>query len=285
MVLRAVLVASAAVSLAACGVNYDVMEARSLLNRGAEFHRALQPDYADLAASEKAEADWGDTKTFVQRARRAAGGDNFPPEAIAARNLPDYIVNTLSDARRRLVAVLNDRTRADLPVMAALAQSGFDCWMQEQEEDRQPEDIAACRSSFNIALRALEAADVRPTVATPAPPADPSVPDQFKIFFDFDSAELNSEARSVVSQISKAHDKYNPSTVLVVGHTDSAGSSDYNILLSQRRAETVYNALADTGIPQNAMRVEAYGEERPDVRRPDGTREQGNRRGDVIFEQ
>jgi OOP family OmpA-OmpF porin len=126
---------------------------------------------------------------------------------------------------------------------------------------------------------------VRPTVATPAPPADPSVPDQFKIFFDFDSAELNSEARSVVSQISEAHDKYNPSTVLVVGHTDSSGSSDYNILLSQRRAETVYNALSDTGIPQNVMRVEAYGEERPDVRRPDGTREQGNRRGDVIFEQ
>ena len=285
MVLRAVLMASAAVSLAACGVSYDVMEARSLPNRGAEFHRALQTDYADLAASEKAEADWGDTKTFVQRARRAAGGDTFPPEAIAARNLPDYIVNTLSDARRRLVAVLNDRTRADLPVMAAMAQSGFDCWMQEQEEDRQPEDIAACRSSFNIALRALEAADVQPTVAAPAPPADPSVPDQFQIFFDFDSAELNSEARSVVSQISEAHDQYNPSTVLVVGHTDSAGSSDYNILLSQRRAETVYNALADTGIPQNEMRVEAYGEERPDVRRPDGTREQGNRRVDVIFEQ
>jgi OOP family OmpA-OmpF porin len=87
-----------------------------------------------------------------------------------------------------------------------------------------------------------------------------------------------------VNQISEAHDKYNPATVLVVGHTDSAGSGDYNIMLSQRRAETVYNALASDGIPQNEIRVEAYGEERPAVRRPDGTPERGNRRVDVIFE-
>ncbi len=181
MVLRAVLMALAALSLAACGVNYDVMEARSLPNGGAEFHRALQTDYADLAAAEKAEADWGDTKVFVQRARRAASGDTFPPESITARDLPDYSVSTLSDGRSRPVAALDDGARTGLPVMAAMAQSGFDCWMQEQEEDRQPEDIAACRSSFNIALRALEAAAARPAAAAPAPPADPSVPSQFQI--------------------------------------------------------------------------------------------------------
>ncbi len=285
MVLRAVLMATAALSLAACGANYDVMGARDLPNRGAEFHRALQTDYVDLAAAEKAEADWGDTKTFVQRARRAASGDTFPPEALNARDLPQYSVATLSEARQRLMAVLTDQNRARLPVMAAMAQSGFDCWMQEQEEDRQPEDIAACRSSFNTALRALEAAAPAPVTATPAPaPADPAMPDQFRIFFDFDSAELNAEGRQVVNQISQAHERYNPATVLVVGHTDSAGSSDYNIMLSQRRAETVYNALAARGIPPNDMRVEAYGEERPDVNRPDGTEEQRNRRVDVIFE-
>ena len=285
MVLRAVLMATAAISLAACGANYDVMGTRDLPNRGAEFHRALQTDYVDLAAAEKSEADWGDTKTFIQRARRAANGETFPPEAINARELPDYSVATLNDARQRLVAVLTDQTRARLPVMAAMAQSGFDCWMQEQEEDRQPEDIAACRSSFNTALRALEAAAPAPAAAAPEQsPADPAMPDQFRVFFDFDSADLNAEARQVVDQISRAHDRYDPATVLVIGHTDSAGSSDYNIMLSQRRAETVYNALAEKGIPQNDMRVEAYGEERPDVRRPDGTQEQGNRRVDVIFE-
>jgi len=178
--------------------------------------------------------------------------------------------------------MLNKNTRAQLPVMATMAQSGFDCWMQEQEEGRQPEDIAACRSSFNTALRALQAAADKPEPAAAAP-ADPSMPEQFRIFFDFDSANLNAEARPVVNSISEAHDKYNPATVLV-GHTDAAGSSDYNIMLSQRRAESVYNALAGKGIPQSEIRVEAYGEERPDVSRPDGTKERGDRRVDVVFD-
>ena len=149
MVVRAVLTMVAALGLAACGASYDISGTRSLANKGTDFHRALQTDYADLAAAEKAEADWNDTKAFVERARRAANGETFLPQAISARDLPQYSIATLSDARKRLMTVLNDQTRAALPVMAAMAQSGFECWMQEQEEDRQPEHIAACRSSFN----------------------------------------------------------------------------------------------------------------------------------------
>lgn len=130
MMLRSVMMATAAITLAACGANYDVTGVRSLPNRGDEFHRALQTDYADLAAAEKSEADWGDTKIFVERARRAASGETFSPEALSNRNIPDHASRTLSEARGRLVAVLNDTTRADMPVMAAMAQSAFDCWMQ-----------------------------------------------------------------------------------------------------------------------------------------------------------
>lgn len=213
MMLRSVLMATAALTLSACGANYDVTGARSLPNRGDDFHRALQTDYADLAAAEKSEADWGDTKTFVERARRAASGETFSPEALSNRDIPDHASRTLSEARGRLMSALNDSARTDMPVMAAMAQSAFDCWMQEQEEDRQPADIAACRSSFNTAIRALEASKPAP-VAAVEPMS--SMPDQFQIYFDFDSANLNAEAQSVVNQISAAHDKYNPATVLVI---------------------------------------------------------------------
>jgi OmpA-OmpF porin, OOP family len=132
MMFRAVMMATAALSLTACGANYDVIGARSLPNRGDEFHRALQTEYADLAAAEKSEADWGDTKTFVARARRAAAGETFLPESVTDRNIPSHAANTLGDARARLIAVLTDQARKDIPVMAAMAQSAFDCWMQEQ---------------------------------------------------------------------------------------------------------------------------------------------------------
>ncbi len=282
MLLRAVLMAITVFSLAACGSSYDVMGARDLANRGTEFHLALQTQYVDLAAAEKAEADWEDTKTFIQRARRAASGETFPPEAITARNLAEYSINALRNARARLMAVLTDQNRVRLPVMTAIAQSSFDCWMQEQEEDRQPEDIAACRSSFNTVLRALEAEATESETVAPAP--IPIIPSQFCILFDFDSAELTMEALQVVDQISRAHQRYNPATVLVYGHTDQAGPNNYNLTLSRQRAEAVYDALAAKGIPQNNMQIEAYGEERPDVIRPDGTPEQRNRRVDVMFE-
>ncbi len=40
---------------------------------------------------------------------------------------------------------------------AANAQVMFDCWMQEQEENFQPPDIARCRDGFSAAIAAVEA--------------------------------------------------------------------------------------------------------------------------------
>lgn len=45
------LMATATLSLAACGANYDAEGARSLPNQAAEFHRALQVDYAAHAST------------------------------------------------------------------------------------------------------------------------------------------------------------------------------------------------------------------------------------------
>ena len=71
---------------------------------------------------------------------------------------------------------------------------------------------------------------------------------------------------------------------MVVGHTDTSGVGDSNIALSQKRAETVANALTKEGVSQYKMRIEAYGEERPTVKSGDGVKEQKNRRVDVVFE-
>ncbi|MCB2107363.1 MAG: OmpA family protein [Rhodobacteraceae bacterium] len=279
---RAATVAATAALLAACADHADVDAVRALPNGGSAFHKALQNDYADLAGGERAEADWKDAVFFTGRAERAANGETFPPQGVSERQIPDHAVGDMTQARTRLMAVLNDDNRRALPAQASLAQTGFDCWLQEQEEDIQPEDIAACKRTFDQALSALENAVVeRPSV--PAPAAAP-LPKQFEVLFDFNSANLNATARATVSEIGAAYKAYNPATVLVVGHTDTAGASDYNIGLSQRRAETVANALAAEGIDQNRMRIEAYGEVRPATSTGDGVKEQANRRVDVVFD-
>jgi outer membrane protein OmpA-like peptidoglycan-associated protein len=270
--------------LAACADSNSADAVRALPNKGSAFHQALQKDYADLSNDERSQGDWVDSVYFAGRSRRAADGETFPPQAIAERRLPKEFVRDLSEARVRLEAVLTDDNRRALPVQASLAQTAFDCWMEQQEENFQPDDIADCKKFFNSALADLERGVVDRPAQPQAPKAEVALPTQFQIQFDFNSSALNDAARQTVSDIGAAYKKYNPATVLVVGHTDTAGSVDYNIGLSQSRAETVANALTAQGVDQKKMRIEAYGEERPAIKTGDSSKEQKNRRVDVVFE-
>lgn len=273
--------------LAGCADQANVDVVRNLPNRGERFHQALQRDYADLAAAERAEADWRDAVFFTQRAKRASAGETFDPQAVGERRIPDHALAEISEARRRLMSVLTDAARRSQPNGASLAQTSFECWLQEQEEDVQPDDIAACKRNFDTAMLALGGTELPPQPMAPAPPvpaAAPALPKQFQILFDFASAELTPEARATVAEIGQAYRAYNPATVLVVGHTDSVGASDANIVLSQRRAEAVADALSGAGVDEARMRIEAYGEERPALAVGDNVREQRNRRVDVRFD-
>ncbi|MBV9492994.1 MAG: OmpA family protein, partial [Acidobacteria bacterium] len=77
------------------------------------------------------------------------------------------------------------------------------------------------------------------------------------ILFDTDSASLRSASRATLQQVAQNVAQYPDEVVDVEGHTDSTGSDDYNMGLSQRRADSVRGYLVDQGIP--ASRVTARG--------------------------
>ena len=64
---------------------------------------------------------------------------------------------------------------------------------------------------------------------------------------------------------------------------DRSGPADYNVGLSQRRANNTRAYLAGHGIPDGVMTTEAFGESRPLVETADGVREPQNRRVEVTF--
>lgn len=78
------------------------------------------------------------------------------------------------------------------------------------------------------------------------------------IFFDFNKSEVKPESKPALEEVAKLL-KANPSMrVWVVGHTDSVGSPESNLTLSNARAAAVVKALvADYGI--NATRLKGYG--------------------------
>ena len=72
--------------------------------------------------------------------------------------------------------------------------------------------------------------------------------------------------------------------IVVGGHTDTAGPADYNMELSQRRANTVAAELVRSGIPATIVSTEAFGQTDLAVQTADDTPEQANRRATIDFE-
>ena len=100
--------------------------------------------------------------------------------------------------------------------------------------------------------------------------------DQSVVYFEFNSAQLTSEARtrleSVAQMLAGAKDVASAS---IVGYADRMGSADYNVRLSQRRAEAVKNYLVNRGyVDVSVAEVRALGESRPITQCEDMNRKQ-----------
>jgi outer membrane protein OmpA-like peptidoglycan-associated protein len=126
-----------------------------------------------------------------------------------------------------------------------------------------------------------------PPATLPAVPAprveEPSrAPQTYTAYFDFDRADLTPDANSVVVQAAANARQGRATRILVVGHADTAGASRYNDRLSQRRAETVRQALVAAGVPATEIEARGVGETDLAVPTPDGVREPRNRR--VVIE-
>lgn len=81
------------------------------------------------------------------------------------------------------------------------------------------------------------------------------------VFFNFNSAEIREDQKVVLDQNIEVLKVNHNLDILVGGHTDSAGSSAYNVRLSQQRAQNVADYLVEKGIDAKRISIRAYGEE------------------------
>lgn len=83
------------------------------------------------------------------------------------------------------------------------------------------------------------------------------------VLFPFDSDQVLPAGRENLRQLANSLRNYPGTEVLIVGHTDSQGSDDYNMRLSYRRAESARSFLVGQGIEGGRIRVEGRGESEP----------------------
>lgn len=99
-----------------------------------------------------------------------------------------------------------------------------------------------------------------PELPAPKPVVAPLVPPL--IYFDVDHAELNAEDRQKLDDFATAMQD-NDMKIQIAGHTDWLAQEQYNMSLSVRRAESVFNYLVSKGLAGERMTTMGYGETRP----------------------
>ncbi|MEM7446183.1 MAG: outer membrane beta-barrel protein [Pseudomonadota bacterium] len=122
--------------------------------------------------------------------------------------------------------------------------------------------------------------------APPPPPAEPPVvvPETaFIVFFDWDRADLTPEANLVLDDVVVVANEGGYASIRLDGYTDLSGSAQYNLGLSERRANSVADGLIARGIAPDEIVIRAFGEENPLVPTPDGVREPQNRRVEIFL--
>jgi OOP family OmpA-OmpF porin len=243
--------------------------ARATPQAGGTFNSNLAAEYRALGESEAAQYDWIDSDHFSKKGIAAAGGATVPPDTVESRYIPPEKQAELGAARQRLLTALNGGAGTRAPALAARAQSRYDCWLEQQEENWQVEDIAVCRSQFLATMSELE--------QRPTPAAVPAAAREYRVYFDFDRYSVTPEGQQIINQVAESVRGGGAARVELVGKADRAGTEEYNQRLSERRARAVQDALVTAGVPRDRIVARAVGETQPPVPTPDGVREPRNR--------
>lgn len=103
------------------------------------------------------------------------------------------------------------------------------------------------------------------------------------IFFDTNQAELLPRSNIELKKLLRLL-KINPTMMIEIsGHTDSRGDSDYNLLLSEKRAKAVFEYLYQNGIETKRIRYTGYGSAKPIASNEDEIGRQLNRRVEFLI--
>ena len=81
--------------------------------------------------------------------------------------------------------------------------------------------------------------------------------------FEFDSAKLTSASTPVLDDVATSLQKHHRLKVELQGHTDSTGPAEYNMKLSQRRADSVRDYLISKGVSSEQLVTKGYGLTQP----------------------
>ncbi len=137
-------------------------------------------------------------------------------------------------------------------------------------------------------------ATARLTVSQPPPPPPPTTPsvseeDLFSqnvkdVYFDYDKSDIRGDQQSSLQADVQFLTQHSTINIVIEGHCDDRGSTDYNLALGDQRASAVKNALSAGGISASRIKTISYGKEKPFCTESNEACWQQNRRGHFVYQ-
>lgn len=104
------------------------------------------------------------------------------------------------------------------------------------------------------------------------------------IYFNVNKADVKAAMQHQLTKIAQALAAVPGQHLVIEGHTDSDGTSEYNLSLSELRAQSVKQILLDGGIAAERMTIKAYGETQPIADNGTSAGKAQNRRVEIVLE-
>jgi peptidoglycan-associated lipoprotein len=106
---------------------------------------------------------------------------------------------------------------------------------------------------------------------------------QREIFYDFDKFNVKDQFLPVVSAHAKFLKDHAKAHVTLQGNTDERGSSEYNLALGQRRADSVRKLMTAAGVAESQIETVSFGKEKPRAAGHNEAAWSQNRRTDILY--
>lgn len=154
----------------------------------------------------------------------------------------------------------------------------------DEERRRAAEEAAKAKAEAEI--KALQGPTV--TESSLTDPAamlnDPSSPVyKHSVYYDFDRYDIREDFQPLVEAHANFMLSHPDLNTRVEGNCDERGSTEYNLALGQRRADSVKRALMLLGVPATRIQAVSYGEEKPKAQGQDEESYAENRRSDIMY--
>jgi len=284
--------------LFSCSTTYKKLTKNSIIPEN-NFSKHLLDAYREKADFEAKEMhDKNSAKLYSEKALKAIEGKKILPQKIEYWQIAPDKKSNLIKGYDNLMIIYEEAMSLD-PFNLAKAISSLDCWAEQQEEDWQTWDINRCRDDFLNAMHQiyniielknnqLESKKSKPSIIInqEAENNDTRSSQNKKestlqiIYFDFDKYKLSSisieKIKYFINENKKSNMRY-----LIIGHTDTVGTKEYNTKLSLLRAKAVKKILVNMGISSEKIKIIGKGENELSIKTKDDIAHPANRRAEI----